>query len=213
MADKKTRFYKRYAGHSGIGELMEDLGKAMASGDMLMLGGGNPASIPEVNQLWNDRLAEMVKEGDELARALGNYDTPQGHHLFMSELSDFLNRHFDFNITEKNIAVTNGSQTAMFNLMNLLGGTGEDGIMRKILFPLVPEYIGYADQHLEQDAFLALRPEMEFRGEHRFKYHIDFKALEQVNVPLGALCVSRPTNPTGNVLSDDEVNHLQDFCK
>lgn len=213
MGNHHTKFTKKFAGHSGIGELMEDLGKAMASGDMLMLGGGNPASIPEVKKLWRDRLNELLKTETELDNALGNYDTPQGHHLFMKELADFLNRHYDFNVTEKNIAVTNGSQTAMFNLMNLLGGTGEDGIMRKILFPLVPEYIGYADQHLEQDAFLALKPIIQEIGENRFKYKIDFDALENVTDPLGALCVSRPTNPTGNVLTDNEIEKLQKYCK
>lgn len=208
-----TQFKHRYAGHSGIGELMEDLGKAMAGGDMLMLGGGNPASIPEVNELWNKRIGQMVEEKSELTKALVNYDTPQGNQAFMEELAAFLNRHYNFGITTKNIAVTNGSQSAMFNLMNLLGGTGQDGILRKILFPLVPEYIGYADQHLEAEAFLALKPEIEYRGETRFKYHIDFKALNAVKDPLGALCVSRPTNPTGNVLTDEEIDKLHGFCK
>ena len=209
----KTQFYRRYAGSSGIGELMKDLGKAMTNGDMLMLGGGNPASIPEVNQLWIKRISEMAEEKEELTKALVHYDTPQGNQAFIKELAAFLNRHYNFGISEKNIAVTNGSQTAMFYLMNLLGGTGEDGIMRKILFPLVPEYIGYADQHLEEDALLALKPEIQYIGENRFKYYIDFKALEGVNHSLGALCVSRPTNPTGNVLTNEEVDKLHKFCK
>ncbi len=213
MPKHKTNFTKRYAGKSGIGELMDDLGKAMSGNDMLMLGGGNPASIPEVNKIWRDRLAQMVDNGTEVDNALGNYDTPQGNKLFISELADFLNRHFKFGITEKNIAVTNGSQTAIFNLLNILGGTGQDGVLRKILFPIVPEYIGYADQHLEPEAFLALRPVIELIGDRRFKYRIDYNALDEVNEPLGALCVSRPTNPTGNVLTDDEINYLHQFCK
>jgi len=186
---------------------MDDLGKAMARGDMLMLGGGNPASIPEVNALWNQRIKDLAQEEEELARALGNYDTPQGNPAFLDALADFLNRHYDFGISSENIAVTNGSQTAMFNLMNMLGGTGEDGIMRKILFPLVPEYIGYADQHLESEAFLAVKPKLEMIGDHRFKYHIDFDALEKLTDPLGAVCVSRPTNPSGNVLTDEAVSY------
>lgn len=213
MNKNKTKFRRRFAGGSGIGELMEDLGKAMSSGDKLMLGGGNPGSIPEVNKIWMERLSQLVEDGSELESALVNYDTPQGNSKFIDAVVDFLNRHFHFNITTKNVAITNGSQTAMFNLLNLLGGTGCDGVLRKILFPIVPEYIGYADQHLEHNAFLSLRPKIELIGEKQYKYRIDEEALERVDTPLGALCVSRPTNPTGNVLTDDEINYLHNYCK
>jgi len=37
-----------------------------------------------------------------------------------------------------------------------------------------------------------------------FKYHVDFSQL-QPGDDIGALCVSRPTNPTGNVLTEDEI--------
>lgn len=213
MSDYKTHFTHRFAGKSGIGELMEDMGRALSGGDMLMLGGGNPAGISEVKALWRARLAEMLEGETEIDDALLNYDTPQGNKAFMAALADFLNRHYDFGITEKNIAVTNGSQTAMFNLMNLLGGTCDDGVMRKILFPVVPEYIGYADQHLEPEAFISLRSIIEPIGEHRFKYRMDYDALEAVSEELGAVCISRPTNPTGNVLTDDELDYLHNFCK
>ena len=36
---------------------MDDLGRAMAGGgEMLMLGGGNPALVPEVEKLWRGRM-------------------------------------------------------------------------------------------------------------------------------------------------------------
>lgn len=209
----KTTFRERFAGKSGISELMDDLGRAMATGDMLMLGGGNPGSIPEVNKIWRERLSSLMADETELDSALTNYDTPQGNSRFIEAIVNFFNRHFDFKITSKNVAITNGSQTAMFNLLNLLGGTGDDGTLRKILFPIVPEYIGYADQHLEHNAFLSLRPKIELIGDRRFKYRIDEEALERVDSPLGAICVSRPTNPTGNVLTDDEIDYLHNFCK
>jgi valine--pyruvate aminotransferase len=209
----RTRFRRRFGGGSGIGELMDDLGRAMAGGDMLMLGGGNPASIPEINNLWTDRLAGLVNDRDELTRTLVYYDTPQGHHRFLEILARFLSREYGFDVGPENIAVTNGSQSAFFHLFNLLGGTCGDGIKRKILFPLVPEYIGYADQPVEPGTFRSLKPKIEELPGNRFKYHIDFSALERVSDPLGAVCVSRPTNPTGNVLTDTEIRHLRDFCR
>ena len=54
---------------------------------------------------------------------------------------------------------------------------------------------------------------MEHNGQSGFfKYRVDFDALEQLPAlregKIGAICCSRPTNPTGNVLTDEEMNRL-----
>ena len=64
--------------------------------------------------------------------------------------------------------------------------------------PLAPEYIGYADSGLCEHFFVSQKPAIELIGEHQFKYHVDFDALE-ITKEIAAICVSRPTNPTGNV--------------
>lgn len=50
-----------------------------------------------------------------------------------------------------------------------------------------------------------------------FKYKVDFDALENLeelnNNKIGAICCSRPTNPTGNVLTDGEMAHLKQLAK
>ena len=47
-----STFANRLTRGSGIGHLMEDLGAALVEGrDLLMLGGGNPAHIPEVQRV------------------------------------------------------------------------------------------------------------------------------------------------------------------
>jgi valine--pyruvate aminotransferase len=53
----------------------------------------------------------------------------------------------------------------------------------------------------------ANKPEFEFLDPHLFKYHVDFEAMD-VSSEIGAICVSRPTNPTGNVLTNDEIEQL-----
>ncbi len=53
---------QRLSGPSGIQELMDDLGAAMHSHpDMRMLGGGQPAAIPEVQALWRQRMRALVR--------------------------------------------------------------------------------------------------------------------------------------------------------
>ncbi len=54
---------------------------------------------------------------------------------------------------------------------------------------------------------MANKPEIEHIDDHFFKYHIDFDRIS-ITDEIGAVCVSRPTNPTGNVLTDSEIKKL-----
>ena len=202
------------AGGSGIGELMDDLGHALANAgpDLKMLGGGQPAQIPEINEIWRERLREISASEVDSKRMLTTYDPPQGNPAFMKAIANLLRESFGWDISEENIALTSGGQTAFFYLFNLLAGEMPDGTMRKILFPLVPEYIGYAAQGLDPEMFRSFRPDIEHTGPNEFKYHIDFENMEVAD-DVAAICVSRPTNPTGNVLTDGEVKHLSEIAK
>jgi valine--pyruvate aminotransferase len=203
---------------SGILELMDDLGRAMTiEPDMLMLGGGNPAPVPQIQELWRARMQTLLEEGPAFDRMLGNYDPPQGNPRFIRALAELLQRTFGWNIGPENIAVTNGGQSGFFFLFNLLAGEHSDGRQWRILLPLSPEYIGYADQGFADDLFLACRPQISWpEGESSrvFKYHIDFAAVEAAlkSEPVAAIAVSRPTNPTGNVLTDQEVERLSELA-
>jgi valine--pyruvate aminotransferase len=132
---------------------------------------------------------------------------PQGKDTFLTSLAGYLQRNFGWEITEKNITITTGSQQGFFLLFNFLAGNYADGSRKKVYFPLCPEYIGYADQLLEPGNFRTFAPRVETYGDHEFKYFIDFENFE-IAEDCGAVCVSRPTNPTGNVLTDQEIEKL-----
>ena len=66
----KSTFGALLGPQSGIIELMDDLGKAMASGDMLMMGGGNPAIIPEVVDVFKKRM-QAILDANELRAPTG----------------------------------------------------------------------------------------------------------------------------------------------
>jgi len=201
----------RLAGRSGILELMDDLGKALTTDPgMRMLGGGNPAHIPAVDAVWRRRMQELMEEGDLLERTLGNYDPPQGNPGFLKSLAGFLQRHCGWDVTPAHLAITAGGQSAFFYLFNLLAGPMPDGRMRRILLPLVPEYIGYANQGLHPDLFIACQPGIEALPGNEFKYRVHFPTVEAALArgDIGAICVSRPTNPTGNVLTNEEMKRL-----
>jgi len=206
-----SKFGSKIAESGGISRLMDDLGVALAVGrDMLMLGGGNPAHIPGVQEHFRDSVQRLLANGDEFDRAIGNYDPPQGNKEFIEAVARLLADEFGWEIESKNIALTNGSQTAFFILFNMFAGAFEGGAKKKILFPLTPEYIGYCDVGLD-DGFVSSKPEIEHIGEHSFKYHVDFDRIK-INDEIGAICVSRPTNPTGNVLTDSEIEKLSELA-
>lgn len=201
-------FGQRFSQQAGILELMDDLGRAFEGpGVLSMLGGGNPASIPDMNRLWRRRLTEILARDGEVEALVAQYDAPGGRAGFKKAMADFLSRNFGWKLAPENIAVTAGSQSGFFLLFNLLAGMYSDGIQRKILFPLAPEYIGYADQALEAGQLVSHKPLVVEEEFPFFKYHVDFSGLT-LSGDIGAVCAGRPTNPTGNVLGDDEVEHL-----
>ncbi len=203
-----SSFGKSFSSNAGIVQLMDDLGNALSvNKSMLMLGGGNPGQIPQVQARFRQRMRDILDDGDQFERLIGDYDPPQGEARFVAALAGLLRREFGWPLTADNIAVTNGSQSASFMLFNLLAGHDDSGQARRILLPLTPEYIGYADQGVTAGMFIANRPAIEHLDDDLFKYHVDFDKLT-VGDDIGAICVSRPTNPTGNVLTDDEVAKL-----
>jgi valine--pyruvate aminotransferase len=213
MLKNLSRFGERFTRRTGAFELMEDLGNVL-SGDTaaLMLGGGNPGSIPAIEARIAQRLVEIAAEPGELRRLVGNYAHPCGEHGFRRALAALLAREYGWPLTADNIALTAGSQAGFFLLFNLLAGATAGGATRKILLPVTPEYVGYADLGLADDFFIARRPRIEELADGFFKYHPELDRLE-VDERIAAVCVSRPTNPTGNVLTDAELRELDRACR
>ena len=210
---KLSAFGEKFSAGAGILSLMDDLGRAMADPQAILMGGGNPGYIDGIGEVMQQRLRDMIADKRVFTKLIGLYDPPQGDLEFRQTLARLLRREFSWPITEENICLTSGSQAAFFLLFNLFGGTTKEGTYRKILLPMAPEYIGYADLGVEEHLFTSVRPRIEEIDEHQFKYRVDFDQIT-IGSDIGALCVSRPTNPTGNVLTDAEIDELSRLaCK
>lgn len=219
---KFSRHAERYLSNSGTLQLMDDLGAANASSQpVLMLGGGNPAHIAAVEASFRQAMIDIVRDEPVFSAMLGDYDGPQGNQLFIETLADTLRQRFSWPVSAKNIALTNGSQSGFGLLFHSLAGEYADGSFKKILLPIAPEYIGYAEfgQTVERqggrttESFIeARKPAIERLDNGYFKYHIDFEALN-LDQRYGAVCISRPTNPTGNVITDQELAKLAELCR
>ncbi len=213
MNTKLSSFGDRFSRETGTAQLMDDLGRAIAEDPTaLLLGGGNPGTIPEMVALLRRRLHEIGDNPDDLQRMVGDYAHPKGELGFRTSLAKLLSRLYGWPISADNIALTSGSQTGFFQLFNMLAGDFADGSRRRILLPMTPEYAGYSDIGLVDDLYVAHRPEIEERPGNIFKYRVNFDSLK-IDDDIAAVCVSRPTNPTGNIITDSELRQLDAMAK
>ncbi|HTQ98482.1 MAG TPA: valine--pyruvate transaminase [Candidatus Acidoferrum sp.] len=203
---KLSRFGQRYSGPSGIVDLMDDLGSALRDNpDLVMMAGGTPARIEAAELLFQRTLQTLLRDAEQTHQLLGRYQGPKGDLAARGLLAAQLNELYDWKLTPDHIAITNGGQSAFGLIANLLAGESDAG-RRSIHLPLVPEYLGYADIGLDQPFFTATKPHIELLPDNLFKYRLDMTAT--IPPQTAALCISRPTNPSGNVLSDAEVQSL-----
>jgi valine--pyruvate aminotransferase len=208
-----TKFGNKMTSNAGILSLMDDLGKAQipGGGSMIMMGGGNPGLVPEFQEIMRNQLLAICSDSQSFQQLVGSYAPPQGEKIFSEGLAALLKKEQGWDIGPENICLTNGSQTAFFMLFNLFAGVLPDGREKKICLPMAPEYIGYADLGLTDGLFVSTRPRIELLQNRYFKYHIDFENLK-IDDGIGALCISRPTNPTGNVVTDEELAKLAELA-
>ena len=211
---KISQFGQRFTSDAGILSLMDDLGNALAAGgdDMVMMGGGNPGHVPGFQEVVQKRLQDLAADKESFRKLIGIYDPPQGEKAFVEVLANLLKTEYGWDVGPENICLTNGSQSGFFLLFNLFGGHTADGELLQIRLPLAPEYIGYADLGTTDSFFVSTRPRIELLEDNLFKYHVDFDNL-RIGPETGAICVSRPTNPTGNVLTDEEVTTLDGLAQ
>ncbi|HZK19273.1 MAG TPA: aminotransferase class I/II-fold pyridoxal phosphate-dependent enzyme, partial [Treponemataceae bacterium] len=224
---KISQFGKKLTTRSGILQLMDDLGRPLPEDiPSYQLGGGNPARIEAVEQAYRIEMQAIIHGGEQFEELISKYDAPQGRISFIHAIVDYFSATYGWDITTENVCITNGSQSAFFYMFNLLSGThslnAKNTYKKTILFPLMPEYIGYADQGLEKNCMVSVPARCEYYDDHTMKYFIDFNAVEDYllncttsgkNGEVGALCVSRPTNPSGNVLTDVEIEKLSKLAQ
>ena len=85
--------------HSEVGliDLMNDLGNAPAlakGGPLYMLGGGNPAHIPEIEEYFHDQMEQILNTPNEFEHLVGDYAGPQGSYRFVEALAELLRNEF-----------------------------------------------------------------------------------------------------------------------
>lgn len=205
-----STFGQQFAGPSGTRELMDDLGTLARGGaGLLNLGGGNPSHIPRMAQVLSDAW-QAIPVAEWLALA-AVYDAPQGYQPLRESLAELLSARCGWPVSADNLLVTAGSQASFFSVFNVLAGASSGG-PRRILLPQAPEYIGYGQSAIDPRTLVSYPARIECLSGQRFRYRPDFDAIAQAQ-DIAAVCVSRPCNPTGNVMSDADLATLRTITR
>jgi valine--pyruvate aminotransferase len=189
---------------------MKDIKETLRAGagqEFINLSAGNPLILPEVEQLWRECAADLLSS-HEYGEVVCRYGDSQGYQPLIEAVANDFNRRYGLNLSDRNILITPGSQSLYFYAANAFGGYTASGNLRKIVLPLSPDYTGYGGVTLVSEALISYKPALDIDSKnHRFKYRPDFSQL-QISEETGCVLFSRPCNPTGNVLSDDEVKKI-----
>jgi len=195
---------------TGVRAIMKDIIETLQAGagkEFINLSAGNPLILPEVEQLWRDCTAQLLASSD-YGEVVCRYGSSQGYTPLISAIAADFNRRYGLNLSDRNILITPGSQTLYFYAANAFGGYSPSGELRQIVLPLSPDYTGYGGVSLAPEALIAYKPALDINADaHRFKYRPDFSQLK-INEETGCVVFSRPCNPTGNVLTDEEVKKI-----
>ncbi|WP_446830301.1 valine--pyruvate transaminase [Candidatus Foliamicus sp.] len=203
-----SNFARIFNAQSGAKELMEDMSRIPPGVDTVYrLGGGNPAIIPEVADAFRAELAKIAADPKRFDHMASIYSEPLGDLRFREALADLLRDEYGWPLTANNVALTPGSQLGFYFLFNLFGGIGPKGRRRRIIIPLCPEYIGYTGLIANPQFMASRRSIIHELPNRQFKYGLRMDGLEDVE-DMGAIVVSRPTNPTGNVIRESELAQL-----
>ncbi|GAB4200572.1 MAG: valine--pyruvate transaminase [Coleofasciculaceae cyanobacterium] len=197
---------------------MKDIIETLRAGqgqEFINLSAGNPVILPEVEQLWRDCTAQLLAS-PEYGEVVCRYGSSQGYQPLIEAIANDFNQRYGLNLSDyptgsasdRNILITPGSQSIYFYAANAFGGYTTSGELKQIVLPLSPEYTGYGGVSLTPEAVVAYKPALEIDEKaHRFKYRPDFSQLT-ITEQTGCVIFSRPCNPTGNVLTDEEVQKI-----
>ncbi len=205
-----SQFGQQMSQLTGVRAIMKDIIETLRSSagrEFINLSAGNPVILPEVEQLWRDCTADLLAS-KEYGEVVCRYGSSQGYTPLIEAVVKDFNSRYGLSLSDRNILITPGSQSLYFYGANAFGGYTTQGKLRQIVLPLSPDYTGYGGVSLTPEALVAYKPTLDINtANHRFKYRPDFSQL-QITESTGCVIFSRPCNPTGNVLSDDEVSKI-----
>lgn len=193
---------------SGIRSIMEDIAAAgpdVGDGRWLNLSPGNPSHIPEVVSAWQRLTQEVLHE--RFVESSTQYGPSRGTSGLVEAVAEYFNLTYGWSIGPENIVVGPGSQMLSFVAAALFTGPGDDGRIRPLVLPRMPDYTGYQGLAMDPGGIVGIEPLVIEEGPHSFRYAVDTEALDRQS-SMGMMLLSSPANPTGSSLDSAELKTL-----
>lgn len=209
-----SQFGSQMSQLTGVRAIMKDIIETLRNSEgreFINLSAGNPIILPEIEQLWRDCTQELLNS-DEYGEVVCRYGSSQGYTPLIEAIVEDFNARYGLELSDRHILITGGSQALYLYAANAFGGYTTSGELKQVVLPLSPDYTGYGGVSLTPEALLAYKPTLEIdKDKHRFKYRPDFNKLK-IDRQSGCVIFSRPCNPTGNVISDEEVKEIANLA-
>ncbi|MCR1934727.1 pyridoxal phosphate-dependent aminotransferase [Clostridium tepidum] len=156
---------------------------------------GNP-SIPAPDCV-NEAIKELLETEDSIR--LHGYTSAQGDLNVRKTISDYINNKYSTNLSPDNIYMTVGAAASLSICLKALSVPGDEFI---VFTPFFPEYRVFI-----QNA--GGKPVVVNSNEENFQIDID-KLTESITPNTKAVIVNSPNNPSGVILSEENIKAL---CK
>ncbi|MDN3354256.1 aminotransferase class I/II-fold pyridoxal phosphate-dependent enzyme [Actinomadura sp. DC4] len=161
---------------------------------------GMPMAHPPVAERVREAFRDAV-DHESFATRVGSYHGVLGDPDLRKSLALLYGDRFGLPISAEEVLITPGAQAAFHAVSALTAARG-----RRVVF-FGPEYPGYRTH--PEAAYDMLLPDVAELGDREFRYVPPAGRLDE---GVGAVIVSRPGNPSGNVIGDEEIAALAAEC-
>ncbi len=201
----------------GVRAIMHDIQEVLNSGlnQYVNLSAGNPAILPQVYEMWEEALRDIVND-KQLKNLISQYGSSYGTYELIDCIREYFFRNYRIELDREQVLITSGSQNLFFLAINSFCGTSKEGRVKKALIPMLPDYAGYSGVALEEAIIEGIPPIVSKLDHHTFRYEFNKQAFKDKiaqDPDIGAVVLSRPNNPSGNILSKEAVHFISQVCK
>ena len=208
-----SKIWKKQSAVSWIERLMQDIGIAMKQSwwKMINMWAWNPLVFDELISMRR-KYSEKIIASEEFWNIIWRYGAPKWYPQFIETMKKYFKDEFNQDVENENILITTWSQWSLFYGINIFAWEMPDGSRKKIFLPQSPDYVWYGSMALDDDMFISVPPKPEKTWKHKFKYKLDLSEFPNRD-EVWAVIYSRPSNPTWNIMTEEEVQKIYDFVE
>lgn len=156
-------------------------------------------AVAENKLVW-DLLEEKINRNRHVPEYTAGYDAMVGSERFRSIVAEFGSKHlWGRTVTADEVVTLAGAGSILETLFYVIGDPG-DGV----LLP-TPSYAGFWMDIETRDEMRVVPAHMSPDDGFRIDVDVLDRALNTADVPVKALLLTNPSNPTGRIHTDDEI--------